>query len=42
MTEKDRAAMITKVCMAFERWWHEHPELSFLDAAKKWANRRKR
>ena len=43
MTSSERAEMITKVCMAFEKWWQEeHPELSFLAAAKKWYSRRKR
>jgi hypothetical protein len=42
MTQSERAEMIAKVCMAFEKWWQEHPELSFMDAAKKWFNRRVR
>ena len=42
MTALERAEMITKVCMAFEKWWQDHPEFSFCEATKKWANRRKR
>lgn len=42
MTPDKRAEMISEVCMTFEKWWQEHPNLSFAEAAKKWVNRRKR
>jgi hypothetical protein len=30
MTNLQRSAMITEICMAFEKWWQEeHPELAF-------------
>lgn len=42
MTEIQRAEMIARMCAAFERWWIEHPNLSFGEAAKQWTKRKAR